>query len=204
MRKEENGAVVIVEAAVVFPIMFFVLIFLIYMGNIFYMRSQVDSIASLGAIEAAARCGDPMLVEVEKTGSVPRTIQNVQPYHSLFGDTSQVSVIETEMEQKLNRLGTGFFAGMGIRNHSCKLKYENHVLYATVTADITYQIKFPIRFIGAKQPTVLKLHSHCVVPVTDTTEFIQNVDMAVDYADSTGLTEKLQKLGTKVKEFFGR
>ena len=111
MRKEEKGALV-VEATIVFPIMFFVLLFLIYMGNMFYMRSQVDAIASLGAIEAAARFADPMLSEVEKTGSVPRTIQDVKPYHSLFGDTSEVNSIEDDMRTKLNRHGTGLFAGM--------------------------------------------------------------------------------------------
>lgn len=203
MRKEEKGALV-VEATIVFPIMFFVLLFLIYMGNMFYMRSQVDSIASLGAIEAAARFADPMLSEVEKTGSVPRTIQDVKPYHSLFGDTSEVNSIEDDMRTKLNQLGTGFFAGMGIKNHSVSLTYKNHLFYSIVTADVQYKIQFPIRFLGASRPTVLSLQSHCVVPVTDTPEFIQNVDMAVDYADSTGLTEKLQKLKANVEKFLGR
>lgn len=46
MRKEEKGALIL-EATIVFPVMFFILLFLIYTGNMFYIRSQVDSIASL-------------------------------------------------------------------------------------------------------------------------------------------------------------
>ena len=184
------------------PVMFFILLFLIYTGNMFYIRSQVDSIASRGAIQAAAYVADPMLEEVKESGSVPRSINNVQPYHSLLGN--DVGKIQNKMNEELNGLGTGFFAGMGIQNHSVSLRFENHIFYSTVTADVDFQVKFPIRFFGSDQPVALKMHSRSVAPVTDTPEFIQNVDMAIDYADSTGLSEKLNQLTGKVREFFGR
>ena len=110
MRKEEKGALIL-EATIVFPVMFFILLFLIYTGNMFYIRSQVDSIASRGAIQAAAYVADPMLEEVKESGSVPRSINNVQPYHSLLGN--DVGKIQNKMNEELNGLGTGFFAGMG-------------------------------------------------------------------------------------------
>ena len=91
-----------------------------------------------------------------------------------------------------------------LKNHSVSLRFENHIFYSTVTADVDFQVKFPIRFLGSDQPVVLKMHSRSVAPVTDTPEFIQNVDMAIDYADSTGLSEKLNQLTGKVREFFGR
>ncbi len=202
MRKEEKGAVAIVEASFVFPIMFFVLLFLIYMGNMFYMRSQVDAITSSYTIEAAARCADPMLEQIEEKGSVPRVIDQVKPYHSLLGNNSQVRVVENEMNKELRGLGTGFFSGMNLRNVQTSMKYKNHVFYATITTDVNYQIQFPIRFLGNDQPVVLNIHSACVAPVTDTPEFIQNVDMAKDFADSSGLTEKLNKMVSAVKKFF--
>ena len=91
-----------------------------------------------------------------------------------------------------------------LKNHSVSLRFENHIFYSTVTADVDFQVKFPIRFFGSDQPVALKMHSRSVAPVTDTPEFIQNVDMAIDYADSTGLSEKLNQLTGKVREFFGR
>ena len=41
------------------------------------------------------------------------------------------------------------------------------------------------------------------IPVTDSTEFIRNVDMAVDYLEKYGITDKIQSAMDKVKEFFG-
>ena len=54
-----------------FPIMFFVLLFLIYMGNMFYMRSQVDAIVAKAAVKAAAYQADPQLKTIMEQGSVP-------------------------------------------------------------------------------------------------------------------------------------
>lgn len=201
MKDNEKGALII-EATFVFPIMLFILLFLIYMGNMFYMRSQVDTIATQAAIEAAARCADPMLAEVEKTGTVPKVVNDVKPYHSLFQDKSGLEAVQQETKKKLDRLGTGFFAGMGIKQCNVELKYENHIFYSTVTSDIDYKIQFPIRFLGDDEPAILQMHSSSVVPVTDTAEFIQNIDMAVDYMDSTGLSEKLNNMKDKVSKFF--
>ena len=41
------------------------------------------------------------------------------------------------------------------------------------------------------------------IPVTDSTEFIRNVDMAVDYLEKYGVIDKIQNAMNKVKEFFG-
>ena len=56
----ENGTVII-EATFVFPIMFIILFFLIYMGNAFYMKAQVESVVEQKAIQGAAYCADPIL-----------------------------------------------------------------------------------------------------------------------------------------------
>lgn len=110
MRKEEKGALIL-EATIVFPVMFFILLFLIYTGNMFYIRSQVDSIASRGAIQAAAYVADPMLEEVKESGSVPRSINNVQPYHSLLGN--DVGKIQNKMNEGVKWTGNRFFCRNG-------------------------------------------------------------------------------------------
>ena len=91
---------------------------------------------------------------------------------------------------------------MGVKQCNVELKYENHIFYSIVTSDIDYKIQFPIRFLGDDEPVILQMHSSSVVPVTDTAEFIQNIDMAVDYMDSTGLSEKLNNMKDKVSKFF--
>lgn len=193
----------IVEASFVFPIMFFVLLFLLYMGNMFYMRSRIDALTTHYTIEAAARYADPLLKTVEKNGSVPRSIDNVQPYHSLKDDGTAVKSAKKDLNDKINELGSGFFAGMGIRESNISMSAKKSLINTTIKTDVSYQIKFPLRFLGDNNPVVLNIHSTCVAPVTDTPEFIQNVDMAKDFADASGLSEKLDKMVSAVKEFLG-
>ena len=42
--KSENGIVPIFEATIVFPIMFFVIIFMFLMGNVYMSKSYVDAV----------------------------------------------------------------------------------------------------------------------------------------------------------------
>lgn len=206
--KEERGAMSIVEATFVFPIMFFVLFFLIYMGNMFYMRSQVDSIVTSTAVKAAAYCADPLLYHVKDSGgAIPTEIDNIEPYHNLLKNgalsNGELESMKTELRTKLQKLGVGFFAGMGLKQVTInRFQKENSLLSNTFTVDVTYRIQFPIRFLGDGNPTILKIQSKSVVPVTDTPEFILNVDMAMDYYESSGLKEKLAEMRSKVSAFF--
>jgi hypothetical protein len=45
-RLRENRGYLIMESAFVYPIMFFILMFLIYMGNMFYLKAKVDAIVT--------------------------------------------------------------------------------------------------------------------------------------------------------------
>lgn len=201
--KEEQGAMPIMEAAFVFPIMFFVLLFLIYMGNMYFMRSRVDAIVAESAVKGAAYCADPYYkILVDNNGTAPNEITDIQPYHALLGTTAMAQPIRNSMTKALNGLGTGFFAGMGTRSVSInKFEYKKGLIGSTFTVDVTYSIKFPIRFLGENSPTILRFDSRTVAPVTDTGEFIQNVDMAMDFFDTTTLPEKLNKMVQKVKDF---
>lgn len=204
MRKlwKENKGSLIIEAAYVFPIMFFVLLFLIYMGNMFYMRSQVDSIVTQAAIKAAAYQADPQLKTIMEQGSVPVTMKDIQPYHSLADTSASANAVKEEMDTQLKTLGTGFFAGMGLQEFVIdEFQYNSSLVVSTFSVKVTYWIRFPLRFLGENSPTILQIRSQATVPVTDTPEFIQNVDMVMDFADSSGLTDKLKDFTSKVDEF---
>lgn len=203
--KDEKGAMTIMEATIVFPVMFFVLLFLIYMGNMFYMRSQVDAIVSNAATKAAAASVDPFLANAKYGSTIPSTIDDIKPYHNILGDASTANSVKTEMVQKLNNLGTGFFAGMGLGNITVNtFKKDNSLLSSTFIVDVTYSIEFPLRFIGSDKATVLKINSKSVAPIVDTPEFILNIDMVMDYADSWGVSEALGELKNKVGSFLGK
>lgn len=200
-RNSESGAVSVIEATFVFPVMFIILLILLYMGNMFYMRSRVDAIVTEYAVRAASRCTDPFLDEIEANGSVPTRISDVKPYNNILGGNSS-AIIRTEMINTLNRQGTGFFAGMGLREISInKFEKNNTLVTNTFTADVTYKIKMPIRFLGSNKPISLTINSVSVVSLTDTTEFIRDVDMAIDFLEAKGIDKKLSAFSEKVKKF---
>lgn len=200
--KSEEGEM-IVEATLVFPVVFFVIFFLIYFGNVFYVSSKVDAVVDTMAIRGAADYTDPMLGTIRETGKAPKSYNDIRPYRYWFKTVSVENDIRQKLGEKLGGLGSGFFAGMEPASITTKAVYENHLFYDVFVVEVRYNIQFPIRFIGSENPVMLKLNSKAVASATDTDEFIRNTDMILDYYESTGVKDKVQKAVDKVKEFFG-
>lgn len=182
-EKKEKGAVLVVEAVFVFPIMFFILIFLLYLGNGYYQKAKVDSYTTQYALAMAAQCADPLVSKIN--GSVPKTNNDIQPYRYVFGANANLS---SQLKKSLS--GDGFFLGMRPSVKKCNMKFNNHVIYQTVTADVEYAITLPIRFFWSNNPEILKLTARAEVPVTDVGEFIRNTDMAIDYIERSETAQK--------------
>ena len=91
-KSQEDGEVTIVEAVFIFPIMFIVLIFLIYLGNAYYIKAQVESIVAREAVSGAAYCADPFLSYIKNNGKAPgiNDLEKtggvwIEPYRFLVG-----------------------------------------------------------------------------------------------------------------------
>lgn len=203
--KSEKG-MVIVEATIVFPVIFFILFFLLYMGNMYYMRSQVDQVVAEAAVRGAAAIADPILEEIQNNDHVPIEIgagnMQIKPYRYLFSQKNVELNIKNEVEESIQKLGNGFYQGMYPRNVQVQTGFHGRILLNSFEVNADFELKFPIKFMGNDEPVILKFNSRSVVPVTETDEFIRNVDMAVDYMQSSGLEKKLSKAFDKVKEFF--
>lgn len=204
MRREHNkeSGMLIVEASLVFPVMFFAIIFLIYTGNVFYMRSQVDSAVVRCAIEGAALCADPLLNTINKEGSVPTEANQIKPYRYFTSMQDEVQIANEKLEEILAGMGDGFFAGMNLQQCSSEVEMKNYFLFQTVHASASYNIKFPIRFIFSDEDYILDMESKYIATVNDNAEFINNVDMIIDYYEATGTQEKVNGLKSKLGDFF--
>lgn len=200
--KDEKGEMV-VEATLVFPVVFFVIFFLIYFGNVFYVRSKVDAVADIMAVKGASVYMDPMLDNIQKTGSVPSKVKDIRPYRYWFKTYSVENQIRSELGEKLGGVGTGLFAGMEPASVTTKAEYENHFFYDAFVVEVTYNIKFPIRFIGSDTPLLLKLSAKSVASAADTDEFVRNTDMILDYYENTGAADKVKEVVDKAKGFIG-
>ena len=199
--KKENGAI-FVEAAMVFPVMLIVILLMIYAGNAYFQKCRVEAIANDVAIEGAARCADPLLVNVEG-GNMPNVSTiNVYPYRYLdsTGVGTTVSDMENELEDRIEKLGNGYFTRMKPKVKDVSAVYNYGFIYSTFEVYVEYEIEFPIRMIGDDENISLKMATTTSMPVSDSTELIRNVDMVEDYLERLGVKAAVSELTDKIKE----
>ena len=208
--KDENG-LVIVEATIVFPVMLFVLFFIIFIGNLYYEQAKVDDIVLRAAIKGSQCVADPFEYEMLRTGVVPDDVTkvDVKPYRYIFGDLKDIEdKISAEVSNQIANGSLVFFSNSQakvIGSDQPKIaKYNNKILFSSFSVQVNYQIKFPIRFIGENNPTILTLSSRAEVSVNDVPEFIRNVDMAVDLLDGTKAGDTVKGIFDKINSFISK
>lgn len=204
--KKESGAVQIVEAAFVFPIMFIILFFLIYMGNAHYIKAQVESVVETQALEGASYCADPILETLKQTGNVPSLSSlKTEPYRYIFGGMTEIErKVGASVEAELSGKAASFFANMTpeLKTPSANIaKFNNYVVYSTFSVEVEYVVEFPISFLGADRPAMLTINARAEVPVTDTTEFIRNTDMVIDLFHGTKIGQSISDVFGKINDF---
>lgn len=205
-KKNEYGAL-IVEASIVFPVMFLVIFFMIFVGNAYLQKCRIEKLVNEFTIEGAAYCGDPFLLGLmEDTPSIPAVKDyNAQPYAMILtGDTEAIELkIEEELEAAIKALDTGLFKGMTPEIKVGPIAdYQSIFIYSTFTVDVECEVTIPIRLLGQDEYTLFKISNHTEMPVQDVAEFMRNFDMVEDYLESTGLKEKITDKLNEVKEFF--
>lgn len=196
--KKDKGAVMVVEATIVFPIMFFVVFLIILYGNVMYQKSKIDNYVSAYAQWGAQQCADPLYLQTLKDGSVVSDTNDVdvKPYR-YFG---RMGDITTQVESKVlsKSKDTGFFTGMQPQGMVVDAKFSNFVVYSTFDVQAKYHIDLPITLLGQKIK-ISSMSSYDSVPVSDSAEFINNINMAKNYIESN---KKIQEAIQKVKDFF--
>lgn len=207
--KKEKG-LVIIEATIVFPVMFFVLFFIIYIGNAYFQIAQVDDCVSRAALKGAQCIANPQQYETVDEGMIPLKVNNAEPYRYIIGELPGGSIneierkIENDLIKEINESTLSFFIKMNpkVTGSTDKIaEFNNYFLYSTFKVGVKYEVRFPIRFFGAAEPTILRLQSHAEVAVSDTPEFVRNVDMVADMLYDTDLGNNIADTFTKVNNF---
>ena len=199
-KSKDNGAVMIVEATFVFPIVFIILLFLIYLGNAYFIKARIDTLVTQYAISGAAECADPLLKTINSGGMPTSSKQvDVKPYRYIF--TGYMNTVAESVRGKIKDeiSSTGFFKNMSV-NVKCDVKANTKLFYSTFSVEADYSIKIPVIIFG-EQLDLLEFKSRADIPITDTGEFIRNVDMAVDFVESNKV---IQDAMSKVSEFLNK
>lgn len=188
--KKEQGAVEIVEAAFVFPIVIFVVILFVMFGNVLYQQAKVDAIAVRGAEYLAALYTNPLLAE--KSIPTNTTTVKTKPYRYLLGDRDAEKQTKEFLKKELDKVGAGFFSGMEINDAVKTCEIRNYVVYHTACVEIEYSLKLiPMKLFNLNP--VIRTSNATVMAAADPAEFIRNVDMIMDYSEEFGLTGKIKK-----------
>jgi hypothetical protein len=199
--KSEKG-MVIVEATIVFPIMFLVIFFIIFMGNAYFEKCRVQAVVTEMTLDGAAYCATPMLRSVDKNGIVPGFGTNPEPYR-YFTDMGTVKTqITSDLNTKLGNISTGLFSGMQPTNRKAKANFNNSFIYSTFSIDLEYKITLPIKLLGASDYLHINFTTRAETPVTDVPEFMRNMNMVEDYMAQTELTDKIGAAIEKAKSIF--
>lgn len=181
--KSEKGSL-IVEASYVFPIIVLVLCMLVYAGNAYLLKCEVESIVAEEVIKGAAYCGDPIIYQIENgDGKLPGySSVKVEPYRFLIGgmDTYETA-IQKNIKDRLNNMNGGLFSNMEIASEKINgPNFNNAFIYSTFSVEVTYEVKLPVRIWG-EEPVVLHYSSLVDMPVNDSVELIRNIEMVQDY-----------------------
>lgn len=209
-KLKENSGNVIIEATIVFPVMFLVLFFIIYLGNIYYGRAQLDDVAMRYCIKGAQSISDPLHYDMETYSTIPMD-EDVQPYRFIFGEIPGGSIdkienkIIEEIEDEIDNNLISFFNNMKISfDKKPKAEFNNYVLYGTFTVEIEYSIPFPIKFWNKNTFPVAELKTRAEVSVNDIPEFIRNTDMVIDLVDGTKFGNKIESFFKKINDFISK
>lgn len=207
--RQERGAVTIIEATFVFPIVFFIVFFMIMAGEGYYQHARVEQAVTSAAISGAARCENPMLSEVIKQGSVPTdpTAVDVVPYRYIL--TSRAKGIADEVASDLGKTIRSFepllFRGMSPQNVSVEAIPHINVLVSSLEVKCSFDVPFPIRMIFSEKSMKMSYSVQMTAPVGDPSEFVRNVAMIKDVIErsevASGIMDTLGEIAGKVGDF---
>lgn len=213
--RSQKGAVSVVEAALVYPVVIISCIALIYAGIFMYesavLESRAASVAVLTAknisfsgLEKLADDGysDSMKFENDISGGkVRRAYRDNAPYRYLVA-----SEISSETEKKAIRYAADTI--LPAYAEKCKIEVVPHLLSREVSVKISRRVVLPHLFhiIGIDESRKVGASSRAIV--SDPAEFLRNTDIAFDTAgyisERFGLDKKKDLLMEKIKSALER
>lgn len=203
MRKiKDDKGMLVVEASIVFPVMFLVILFMIFAGNSYLQKCRIEAIVIESAISGASYCADPILEYIENDNIPTLSTLDVQPYRFLIGGMDGIEeATEDEIADKIDALGTGLFSNMSPDTSTISAEFYSNFIYSTFSCEVEYDIMIPIKLLGASDYIYFKSSSKAEVAVSDTSEFIKNIKTVEDYMERYGITEKITEMAEAAKAY---
>lgn len=205
----EYGAVLIIEAVFVFPVMFIIVFIMLLAGGVYFQHARVERLVVEAAIDGASRCENPMLESVSSTGSVPTGTADVKvmPYRYLLtGNARDIgNEIQDELEQAVKGLKSLAFQGLEPKNVSVKVTPKMFILVSSFQVECGFDIVLPIRMIFSGQDLKFHYSVSMAEPIGDPAEFVRNVSAIQDILERNetvaGIAGKCKEAMQKIGRF---
>lgn len=202
--RSEKGAVAIIEATFVFPVVLFIVFFMIMAGEAYYQRARVECAVTEAAINGAARCENPML-SASGGGSIPTdpSAADIMPYRYIFtGEASRIAAeVASELEKTVSSMEPLLFRNMSPTNVSVYIDPQMNILISSFPVECEFDIELPIGMIFTDERLKFSYSVCITTSVGDPAEFIRNVATVQDIVERNA---KLTEMCGKIKEALDR
>lgn len=221
----------LIENMFVMPIVFLVMIALIFAGCMLHAQCAIESAARRGVIYASKLICDPQYGGITANATVENGkelnelsssefdftgIRHYEPYRyipllsrsfPISGKSSLETDVENYVRKVINQSNTWMF---DIEMDSIVCDIDNYVITQSIEVEVKASYHMPEVFHLLGMPETYDLTAGSVMTVSDQDEFIRNVDFAADLigraAEKLGVMEKvtepLQKLMNFVSKVF--
>ena len=208
-RHGEYGAVLIIEAVFVFPIMFIIVFIMMLAGGAYFQHARVERLVVEAAIDGASRCENPMLEKVSKTGSVPAGTADVKvmPYRYLLtGNAKNIgNEVAGELKRDVEGLESLAFKGLEPQNVSVKATPKMFILISSFQVECEFDIVLPIRMLFSNEDFKFHYSVSMTEPIGDPAEFVRNVSTVQDILErnekAAGIAGKFKEASDKIARF---
>jgi hypothetical protein len=222
--KDLNRGSVILEGTFMYPLVFAVLFFVIFLGDTYYKEAQIQNYTAAASLDGAATMSSPTDVRLIKnsdgTYSYPSyssgsSVPEVNPFRYIIGAFSSISgcrandttnAIASDLNRKIQK--ASLFGLQGA--HDVSVEYCPGIMFGDFRVRVNYNtiVPFYTPFTFAN-PNMTNTAS-AITPVSSISEFMRNVDFVEDlilpnantYAEkATGVLESVNSAIGGVAKF---
>ena len=182
-KESGDGGFAVIEAAVVFPIMFMVFLALVMLAIYLPQRAMLQRSTQLAATAIATEMGDTWIYFDSDTlsyGRYTKTSQLPGIYTALFNtNTGGLANKAVGIARKADEKENIPLIANGELTVSCEI--INYAIYREIVVTSTRAIKIPVDFSAISFPDTLEMSVTAKAVVKDGDDFVRNVDLGVSF-----------------------
>lgn len=186
---EDRSGMVTIEATIVFPALFFSLILILFMGLVLYQEVNLQSLAVRASERGAVVYGS-------RTGNMTTSIKTLDDfkYRDPYRNVPFLNTLSDGSYRGLIEQYVGSYIGdnnvLEGENPGHSVEIENYIIAKRVKVRISNGYQIPVESIGKMfgHEGPFEVNTAAVSAVTDSPDFVRNVDLALDVVQQSKLT----------------